>query len=342
MAKRSRRGSGLVLMLVMITCFLIGLVIGMLIIHFASKNEVEKVQQQLEMTVRGEKVITNVYVPKRERVLGQIAKNNYITENFFIEDGYMAYHDENGEKISHLGLDLSYHNDLVNWDELAQSGVEFVMLRCGYRGYTEGGLVVDEKFREYAYEANRVGINLGVYFFTQAITVDEAIAEADFVIDLIKDYQISYPVCLDTEYINDPVARTNSDDIDDELRTDMVIAFCERVKEAGYYPMIYASENWMRRDLNLERLNQYDFWAAQYQPENDFLYDFTIWQYTEDGSVMGIDERVDLDISMVDYAEFVPALREAVLTEGMIVEGEGAPGDVVVTEELIEEIVGDE
>lgn len=340
MANRGDRRNGIskgVLFLVFVTVFLIGFVVGMVVINFAPKKEIEQVAQDLKMTVQSQRHVTNVYVPKRERVLGQIAKNSYITENFETEDGYMTYRDENGEKISHLGVDISYHEKEVDWDKLAESGVEFVMLRCGYRGYTEGGLIKDEKFEEYAAEANRVGINLGVYFFTQAITVEEAIAEADFTLDLIKDYDISYPVALDTEMIDDKEARTNTTEISKELRSEMAIAFCERIKEAGYYPIIYSSENWMRRNMDLEMLNQYDFWAAQYQPQNDFLYDFTIWQYTDSGYIPGVSGQVDLDISLIDYAEFVPALRAAVVSEGEIIEGEGAPGDAVITIETDEE-----
>ena len=332
-----RRGASKgIFFLVLVTVFLIGFVVGMVVIHFASQNDEDESTKALKMTVASENHVTNVYIPKRERVLGQIAKNGYITENFELEDGYMIYKDENGEKISHLGIDLSYHNPMVDWDKLAASGVEFVMLRCGYRGYTEGGLIKDEVFDEYAAEANRVGIKLGVYFFTQSITVEEAEAEADFVLDLIKDYDLSYPVALDTELIEDSEARTNTTEISKELRSQMAIAFCERIKEEGYYPVIYASENWMRRNMDLEMLNQYDFWAAQYQPQNDFLYDFTIWQYTDSGSVPGVAQKADLDISLVDYSEFVPALREAVLSKGEIIEGEGAPGDAVIIEETIE------
>ena len=149
--------------------------------------------------------------------------------------------------------------------------------------------------------------------------MEEAEREADFVIDLIKDYKISYPVAFDTEYVSDAGARTNTEEIDEDLRTEMCIAFCERIRQAGYYPMIYASENWIRRELNFEALQDYDFWAPQYLEENDFMYDFTIWQYTERGFIKGVDEQVDLDISMVDYAEFVPALREAVVNGGEII-----------------------
>ena len=216
------------------------------------------------------------------------------------------------------------------------------MLRCGYRGYSEGGLVEDEKFREYATACNELGIPLGVYFFTQAINEAEARREADFVIDLIEDYDISYPIAFDTEMVDDPNARTNVAQIDEELRSNICIAFCEKIKEAGYYPMIYASENWIRREFNYEMLLDYDFWAPQYLDENDFLYDFTIWQYTDKGYVPGIDTEVDIDISMVDYSKFVPALRETVVGKGeqVIVSSnnteilEGIPP--IITEQAVE------
>ena len=266
-----------------------------------------------------DKRVVNVFFPERKRILGQIPLNSYNTANFYYDDdGFMAYHDDEGNTISHLGVDLSYHQENVNWDEVKDSGIEFVMLRCGYRGYSEGALIEDEKFREYARACNDRDIPLGVYFFTQAVSVEEAVSEAELTLDLIKDYKISYPVAIDTEYIPDKTARTNTTEIEDELRSSMCAAFCERISKDGYYPMIYASENWIRRDLEYESLQGYDFWAAQYLEENDFLYDFTIWQYTPDGFIKGVDEKVDLDISMVDYASFVPALREAFLTGGTV------------------------
>lgn len=301
------------------------------------KTEQEETGEQEAATVNKPQVIvsdkdktniTNVYIPSRKRILGQIPINSFNTENFYIDDGFMAYHDDEGNKISHLGIDLSYHQENVNWDELKESGIEFVMLRCGYRGYSEGGLVRDEKFDEYAKACNERDIPLGVYFFTQAVSVEEAEREADFTLELIKDYKISYPVAIDTEYVSDTQARTNVEEIDEDLRSRMCIAFCERIKEAGYYPMIYASENWIRRELDYEALQEYDFWAPQYLDENDFMYDFTIWQYTERGFIKGVDEQVDLDISMVDYASFVPALREAVLTGGDITEIEDSSVEI--------------
>lgn len=319
--RRRRRRVGITV-LVLLAGFIVGMVTGMVIVHNSSSKEIAAVRDELATVIEEQSHInvTNVYVPKRKIKEGLLSLSTYNPDNFRIDNGFMAYFNDEGEKISHLGCDLSYHNKYVNWDELAGSGCEFVMLRCGFRGYSEGGLAKDEKFDQYAQEAQRVGLKLGVYFFTQAVTVEEAEEEAEYVLDLIKDYDISYPVAFDTEYIDDEDARTNTTEISDELRSDICRAFCEKIKENGYYPMIYASENWMRRQMELESLTDYDFWAPQYLEENDFLFDFTIWQYTDHGSIPGVRGDVDLDISMVDYASFVPAIREAYLTGGTITE----------------------
>ncbi len=343
---KRRKGYGAVIGVVFVTLFLLGLVIGMIIVHIADRDRENKLRADYETKMEeirkeAERIeeTTRVYVPQRKRILGMVPLNSYSRNGeFVLEDGFMAYYNENGEKISHLGIDLSYHQQSVNWDELKASPVEFVMLRCGYRGYLEGGLIEDEKFREYAKKCNEYGINLGIYFFTQAITVEEAEREAEFVIDLIKDYKISYPVAFDTEYISDESARTNTNEISKELRSDMINAFCEKIKEAGYYPMVYASENWFRRNMDVEAVQEYDFWAPQYLEDNDFLYDFTIWQYTDSGNIPGINTVVDLDISMVDYSEFVPALREAVVGNGIIQSIEESPGNLEILDNTLENL----
>lgn len=337
--KRRRRRGTAEMLLVIFTSLVIGIVIGMVIIHTKSSKEIAAVRDELNTVIEEQSHInvTNVYVPERPLTEGKIFMNTYKKENFRIDNGFMAYFNDDGEKISHLGCDLSYHNNNVNFDELAASGCEFVMLRCGFRGYSEGGLMQDEKFEKYASEAERVGLGLGVYFFTQAVTVEEAEDEAEFVLRLIEDHKISYPVAFDTEYIDDENARTNTTEISDELRSDICKAFCERIKQEGYYPMIYASENWMRRYLNVEALKDYDLWAPQYLDENDYLYDFTMWQYTDSGNIPGVKGEVDLDISMVDYESFVPALREAYLTKGAI---ETVPAQIPVTDADADEDAG--
>jgi len=322
LSKRARNRRIITITLSM-TTFCLGFVIGMIVLYFTYENSKTKEESTPVVEIRQEeKPDMNVYIPKRERKLGMVAINSYNLDNFVMEDGYMAYYDDKGNKISHLGVDISYHQEEINWEELKASGCEFVIIRCGFRGYSEGGLKIDEKFEEYAKAANEYDIPMGVYFFTQAIDVSEAKEEAEFVLDLIKDYKVSYPVIFDTEYMSNKNARTRTNEISRELRTQMCKTFCETVLAAGYYPMIYASENWIRRDLVYEDLQEYDFWAPQYLDNNDFLYDFTIWQYTESGRMAGIKGEVDLDISMIDYTEFIPAMREAILNGGEIIKEE--------------------
>ena len=321
-ARRNKKKSGLgpVIALTVFVGFLIGFVIGMLLIHFKSRKEIAAVQAELDRVIEEQSAInvTNVYVPERKIENGKIAMNSYSVERFRIEDGFMAYFDENGKKISHFGVDLSYHNGSVDFEKLKAAGCEFVMIRCGFRGYTEGGLMADERYGEYMKKAQAAGLDVGVYFFTQAISEEEAVEEADFVIELLNGATLQYPIAFDTEYVNDEGARTNTNEISDELRSRICIAFCERIREHGYYPIIYASENWMRREMDLKLLGDYEMWAAQYREENDFLYDFTMWQYTESGEIDGVKGEVDLNVSLVDYPAFVPAMREAYLSGGTV------------------------
>lgn len=338
--KHHKMSKGIVALLVF-TGFFLGFVLGMVFINYRKEQEIAAVKQELATVIEEQSAInvTNIYVPERKIDNGKIAMNSYKTENFRIDNGFMAYFDEDGNKISHLGCDLSYHNDKIDWDELAKSGCEFVILRIGYRGYTEGGLVEDEKFKEYASEAKRVGLKLGVYFFTQSTTVEEAEEEAKYVLEILDGMELEYPIAYDTEYVNDDNARTNNVEISDELRSLMCIAFCEKIKSKGYYPIIYASENWMRRNMDLKMLSDYEFWAPQYLDENDFLFDFSIWQYTEDGNIPGVEGPVDLDISMVDYASFVPQMRQAYLTGGSITTDD-SKGVITITTSREDDFIG--
>jgi len=315
---RRRRGNTGWLAFVMFLLFVTGLVFGMVIVHLIDKQHEEKMIAELQPIEEIIDETVNVYFPARHVEYGQIPRNSYDPDNYTIEDGFVAYYNSDGKKISHVGVDLSYHNGKVDWNALAASPVEFVMLRCGYRGTTEGGLIEDENFRSYAQEANERGIDMDVYFFSQAINETEAVAEAEYVLKLIEDYDISYPVAFDTEYVDGEENRFNQADLSREELTNITLAFLRRIEEAGYYPMVYASENWLRRRLDVAALADYDLWAPQYNEENDFMYDFTIWQYTESGSVPGVEGVCDINISFVDYGEYIPSLLEAKRTGGEI------------------------
>ena len=143
------------------------------------------------------------------------------------------------------------------------------------------------------------GIKVGVYFFSQAITIEEAVEEAEFVIDKIKAYDITYPVIYDTEEIVNDNSRAEG--LSKEERTEIAIAFLERVKKAGYTPVIYANLRWFTMYLDIPKLEAYDKWYAYYDKELYFPYRISMWQYTESGQVAGIEGSVDLNISFKDW-----------------------------------------
>lgn len=210
---------------------------------------------------------------------------------------------EGTELRSIKGIDISQYNEVEDWDKVKGDGVSFAILRCGYRGYTKGGFAEDKKYIEYALAANKAGIELGTYFVTQAINTKEAIEEADWVIDMIKKtgVEFSWPVCLDLEDAGSSEARTAK--LTKEERTQIIIAFCERIKEAGYTPMLYAAIRWYMDEMDITQLSSYDKWFAQYFNRPFFPYEFQIWQYTSSGSVNGIKGKVDLNLCFKDYSK---------------------------------------
>ena len=200
------------------------------------------------------------------------------------------------------GIDVSEYQKLINWTSVKQSGIDFAIIRAGYRGWgTSGRLMTDMFFEKNIQEATKVGMNIGVYFFTQAINVPEAIEEANYVISLLSKYNvpIRYPIAIDTE--RTPVGTGRADNISKELRTEIIKAFCDTIKNAGYKPMIYASKNWLLDDLNISQLMSYDVWLAHYTDQTDYQYPYAIWQYTSSGLVNGIVGRVDMNIGYKKY-----------------------------------------
>ncbi len=229
-----------------------------------------------------------------------VPRMSYDLRNLTEENGYKVYR-ENGVRTSVTGIDVSKYQGDIDWDQVKSAGVEYAIIRLGYRGYGEGTLEVDPYYEQNIQGANEAGIPAGVYFFSQAVTVEEAREEADMVIEQIRDYQIDYPVVFDTESIPGTNARAN--ELPRELRTDIAIAFCERIREAGYTPMVYCNTRWMIMNINLERLTDYEIWYAYFGDNLTFPYHFDMWQYTNEGSVPGIDGAVDLNISFKNYAE---------------------------------------
>lgn len=197
------------------------------------------------------------------------------------------------------GLDISRHDGSdIDWKQVKNDGWDFIIFRIGYRGYQTGILHVDEHFHKNIQGAMQEGFDIGVYVFSQAINEEEALEEADLVLQELKDYKITLPVCFDPESIPWEEART--DNITREQFTANTIAFCEKIKAAGYEPMIYANLIWQAKYLDFEQLQNYKIWYADYRTPPLSPYHFEYWQYAgEKVQVPGIKGKVDADLMMI-------------------------------------------
>ena len=197
---------------------------------------------------------------------------------------------------SHFGIDVSEFQGKIDWKAVAADGVEFAIIRLGYRGYAgTGKLVEDPYFRENLAGARAAGIQVGVYFFSQAISVAEAKEEADFVLERLRGVKLDGPVVFDWEQMKRDGSRTRDPNF--STVTDCIITFCEAVKNAGYTPMMYTNKTMAYLQIDLSRLQGYECWLAWYHTEADYIYAFRMWQYGT-GYIRGINTEVDLDIWM--------------------------------------------
>lgn len=202
--------------------------------------------------------------------------------------------EEERENAVQLGIDVSKWNKEIDWEIVKAEGVEFAIIRCGYRGSTSGWLVEDPYFYKNLEGARKAGIKVGVYFFTQAVDLVEAVEEASMVVSLLGDTKLDYPVFIDTEGAG---GNGRADDLDPGTRTAVVNAFCKTIENAGMASGVYASRNWYLNNLNRDELNDQKIWLAEYRQTPEYNGHYDMWQYTSSGSVAGIEGRVDLNIS---------------------------------------------
>lgn len=191
-----------------------------------------------------------------------------------------------------FGIDVSKYQKDIDWQKVAAAGVEFAIIRCGYRGSSTGKLVVDPYFEKNIKGATDAGIEVGVYFFTQAVNEVEAVEEASMAAELCRNYHLDYPIFIDVEGAG---GNGRADGLDRNTRTAVVKAFCETAKSAGYHGGVYSGRYWFYNNLNDEELQDYTHWLAEYRANPLFTGNFRIWQYTSSGTIDGISTRVDLD-----------------------------------------------
>ena len=237
---------------------------------------------------------------KYYEVIESLPKNDYDFENCLLnENGKLSYKDNKREAIR--GVDLSKYNGTVDFAKLKEAGVGFAMLRLGSRGYGTGKIALDEKFVEYAQNAQLAGIQIGAYFYSQAINEAEAIEEANYIVGAVSGFNVKYPIAIDIEKVSGDEART--DKLTSKERTSIVKSFCDAVKGYGYKPVIYADKNMLVAGLELEELADYDVWLSDDHTPTDYPYRFSMWQYDKKGVIDGITGDIDLDLSFINYEQ---------------------------------------
>ena len=208
----------------------------------------------------------------------------------------IAYDD--GEYTIVKGVDVSHHNGKIDWKKVRKQGYKFAILRLGYRGYgKDGTLNVDTEFQSSFKAARKAGMKLGVYFFSQAVNEEEAIEEAELTLTELNNSKLDLPVFFDPELITNDTART--DGLSGKQFTANTLAYCNRIKEAGYQPAVYSNLYWEARLFDLYELREFPLWYADYQAVPQTPYDFKLWQYSESGNVEGITGGTDLDVMFV-------------------------------------------
>ena len=252
---------------------------------------------------------SGIHVPENELLVSDLydgpvlipkfnlKKSEVKLEKFTEQNGLRSYQDSRAS----MGIDVSEFQHQIDWNAVGQSGVEFVMIRLGYRGTTKGQLFLDECFEQNYQGATEAGLDVGVYFFSQAVSEEEAKEEAQFVLDILAGRELQYPIAFDWEL---PV------DLDESFRVYGVrgedaarygAVFCEAIKAGGYRPIVYSNKYSAYTFFDLDQWKDYDLWYAEYQDQPSLYYDYRMWQYTDEGSVPGISGGVDLNICFKAY-----------------------------------------
>ena len=267
--KKKQPNRTLVLWLTVLAAVAVTAVIGLLLYSCAGREEAE------------------TEPPATEPTEETARRNERDPDDFYMEDGFLRY------PGAVTGIDVSTHQGLIDWEQVKEAGVEFAIIRAGYRGSTEGKLYEDELFRDNLNGAKEAGLQVGVYFFSQAITVEEAVEEAEFVLDLLDGEPLELPVYFDWEKVSGSsrVVYTNLLPL-----MDCTVAFCEAVRQEGYTPGVYFNQEYGYSHLDFVRLKGYELWLAEYGSHPSFRFHYDCLQYTDQGTLPGIETAVDMDL----------------------------------------------
>ena len=277
-----------------------------LVVHEEAETDNDIQNRQDSDTISGEDIgnlkdeekktliFRDVFGEEYQTTINPDIPSNPFSNDRFIHDGDKLRYDDD-EYDYELGIDVSHHQDSIDWKSVKDQGYDFAFLRIGYRGYgKEGSLNRDRTFEENYENAKSAGLSVGVYFFAQAISEEEAAEEAEFVLNILNGRDLDLPIVYDPESILDDEART--DNVSAEQYTKNTKEFCKLIKEAGYTPMVYSNMLWEAFELDLAELTDIDIWYADYEDVPQTPYKFVFWQYSNTGHVAGVKGEVDLNI----------------------------------------------
>lgn len=265
-----------------------------------SKDAKNNISSAISTTDDGNLVINDLYAGEMTIPKFNVELNEYDTAKFINNSGLVTYDDEDAA----LGIDVSSYQEDIDWEQVKESGIEFVMIRAGYRGATRGALREDTNFRTNYEGAKAAGLNVGVYFFSQATSVAEAEEEAGYVLQLLQGKELDYPVVFDweiAEVIDNGVDISRTKAVTGEEVTSYAQTFCKKIDKAGFTAAVYLNRNLAYDYYDLEKIKDYDFWLAEYRTIPAFYYDFQMWQYSDNAQVRGISTPVDINISFKKY-----------------------------------------
>ena len=257
---------------------------------------------------------------KKETYYKKTSATKYKYTGWQTIDGHVYFYDKNGNVVTgeqviqgakynfgsdgklssnsgSMGIDVSKWNGSIDWNAVKNSGVSYVIIRCGYRGSSTGALIEDPKFKSNIKGAKAAGLKVGAYFFSQAVNEVEAVEEASMAVNLVSGYGLNYPIFLDVES-----SGGRGDGIDRETRTAVCKAFCATVQNSGYSAGVYANKTWFTEKINTSSLTGYKIWLAQYASAPTYTATrYDMWQYSSKGKVSGISGNVDMNISYMNY-----------------------------------------
>ena len=244
-------------------------------------------------------ILASVYIiysvlgsPGSIRRTAALAENPYAPADFVTLDGYVTC----TAGPTRRGIDVSEHQGRIDWTQVHDAGFDFAFIRIGYRGYSVGDIFPDDRARENLAGAKAAGLDVGVYFYAQAVNTEEALEEARWCLDFLDGEALDLPVVYDWEWV-DHGARTGS--MDRATLTECAKTFCETIERGGYDAMLYFNSHVSRDLLDLKQLQSYPFWLAQYKDQMDYPHQVDVWQYTETGTVPGIQGDVDIDLMFI-------------------------------------------